>query len=155
MKQRTVFNVGLGGLFGLSLAVAIMASAGPPSQKGYSRDIPPDAKPQNDLPALLRPAQTKSSREAARILRADLSDAANMAIAEADAAELEYRNAIDTNKKQPGSIPEAEVERLHRVHSDRLLGATSKQVKFLQAEVNYLGDEVLDLRTVKVRPVKN
>ena len=81
-----------------------------------------------------------------------MSKEVRRALAEADAAESEYSKAVDANRKQAGTVPDAEVERLHRRYSDSLLLATSKQVKFLQSEVDRLSQQIQDLRTVKIWP---
>jgi polyhydroxyalkanoate synthesis regulator phasin len=150
MILRTSVFVGVAALaVGMTLVIGSSTVAQAP--KGYSRDIPGEETPsvvpnqyQNRYRLRAMPAPTAAQ---------EMAEAAKKATAEADAAESEYRNAVEANRKEPGTMPEAEVERLHRIYSDSLLSATSKQVRSLRAEVDELRSQVQDLKTVKVRPL--
>lgn len=79
--------------------------------------------------------------------------AADNAMRDAEAAEASYLFALESNRKQSGTVSDEEIERLHRIYADSQLSASSKQIKLLRAEVDQLRAQVQELGTVKIKPV--
>jgi hypothetical protein len=149
MQLRTVSIVRISALLSLVLALVVATSIEAQAPKGYVRDLPADPAPRFVRPEAPKPAKPE------RTTADEMSEAVKGAMANAETAESEYRKAIDANRKQPGAVADGDVERLHQIYSDSLLSATSQQVKFLQADVDRLREQVDDLRRVKFRPVGN
>src|SRR5437763_1801791 len=119
MKMRMSVIGGASAILGLCLALIVMGQPTEGSAPGYARDIPGD--PQLP-PARLPVRKTKV-----------VVDETASAMRAAASSELDYRSAMDANKKQPGTVSAAEVERLRQVYTDNMLEALRRQVESQQA----------------------
>jgi hypothetical protein len=118
MTLRTLLVGGLLALVGLFAGIAIGGKTA--AQQTTPGDPPP--QPLQFPKRLVEPAE----------------DETTVAMKLAKTNESAYRNAIDINKKKPGTVADMEVERLHRLYVDDMLTLLRKQVEAQQAQIQML-----------------
>src|SRR5690348_6993787 len=70
------------------------------------------------------PARAIPDKHLRGMLRADVDEVKEI--------EATYRNALDSNRERAGAVADSEIDRLHRLYTERLLSITSRQVTLLQ-----------------------